>query len=663
MGKRGIGRAAASQPNWSSLLAIGVSAAALHKIIRNREYDDDQDSDDDRLFRWHVQRNYDKIIKRVCVPMTLQFGSGATDTIPVADLEKILSWFVEIPCFERLMQQTFRRHGQACKLSTLLYFDEVTPGNPLHPDNLRKSVLVYVSFKEFGKHLRSANAWLTVAIVKHNSTEELDGKFSRFLRDLLRLWTQSPLFSAGAIIDFPNGTPTVVRLAKNIEFLPDYAAACSAWQSKTASGLRPCLKCQNVMMKGADLLNYENDDGYLVSICCADATKFDLLAEADYAVIADALKDAAAEAELSGVHAPLDREEKASGFTFHAEGLLQAQDLREHVNVCTTYNDGMHTMYGSGGSVSIEIGLFIDALRKHVSLASVQDMIRADWHAASFVKTFKGSGNAWRPAGLLSEQKLSPTHYRGSASEVLCLVPLLSWLAYSLQAEGVAPELEEHYKSFLAVCNVSREYQLLKHTSFRDSGSQLKEAISKHLVLFREAYGDDFVKPKHHLDFHVADQFDIDGVIIDCWPGERKNHDFKKLVDSGNLKKLTGLERLALGRLLNAQRSRMEQNTNMFQDHLGPSKACPELQEALGLADVQLAKWVMLGTDTAYVNDILLLSDDSAVQVVACASLDGRLGCVVKKLDFLRKAGNAHWWRPSSDVCFLKTIETRISLL
>ena len=108
-----------------------------------------------------------------------------------------------------------------------------------------------------------------------------------------------------------------------------------------------------------------------------------------------------------------------------------------------------------------------------------------------------------------------------------------------------------------------------------------------------DAYDEEAAKPKHHLCFHVGPQAKKNGLVVDCWAPERKNHDYKELVDSGRFQRLHDLEISAYARLLNMQRYKMVQRPDLFEDHLGePSFTCPALRDALNAGDLKIARWL-----------------------------------------------------------------------
>ena len=86
----------------------------------------------------------------------------------------------------------------------------------------------------------------------------------------------------------------------------------------------------------------------------------------------------------------------------------------------------------------------------------------------------------------------------------------------------------------------------------------------------------------------------------------------------------------------------MIDHPNLFEDHLGPSFECPELQASLGATSVRISKSLHMGLVQCGVDDVLVTADKSyALQVVLCLSVDGVVTLLVKKWDFHHARGNS----------------------
>ena len=98
-------------------------------------------------------------------------------------------------------------------------FDELTPGNALRPDNKRKTMAVYVSFAELGPSLLCRSEfWMTVAVARTSMIRQVEGGWSRMLRDLVRsAFIGQDTFESGVLVYL--GDPILFLLASPMSSL------------------------------------------------------------------------------------------------------------------------------------------------------------------------------------------------------------------------------------------------------------------------------------------------------------------------------------------------------------------------------------------------------------------------------------------------------------
>ena len=293
----------------------------------------------------------------------------------------------------------------------------------------------------------------------------------------------------------------------------------------------------------------------------------------------------------------------------------------------------------------------------------------ADWSQPFRIRLHQSSENSMRKCPLFNERKVSATGYKGSASELVTLLPLLEFTCHTLAPmtePGKALEaLHLKCQSFLAVCHVGRTYMNLKRGGISEAGARNMElALKQHGMCFIAAYGEGMCKPKKHFSFHVPQH----AIMLkkecemknlpDCWPGERKNKDYKELCDNGRLAKLAGLEKSALSRLLNIQLQDMKRQPLMFEDHLGePSYDCSGI-----LKGCRIANHLQLSNVEVGVHDVFLSGDNAfALQVVACISLGSDIGLLVKKMQLASRHGNSLKYRTAEcPLQLLRKIDTSL---
>ena len=173
-----------------------------------------------------------------------QVSELQTGTLPFdwhhASPQKLLRFFVrEMPHFASLLRRKLRDCPSECgkPWRIILYCDEVTPGNPLRPDNRRIIHSWYYSIRELGQEtLCHAEAWMPLGVLRSVVAKTVRGKMSAVLRVLLSRFFVGPdgMSTAGVVLPFP-GEPTVF-FAKLGNILGDEAALKSLWASNGAAG-------------------------------------------------------------------------------------------------------------------------------------------------------------------------------------------------------------------------------------------------------------------------------------------------------------------------------------------------------------------------------------------------------------------------------------------
>lgn len=102
-------------------------------------------------------------------------------------------------------------------------------------------------------------------------------------------------------------------------------------------------------------------------------------------------------------------------------------------------------------------------------------------------------------------------------------------------------------------------------------GSALKEASKAHAQLFSAAYPTEAVKAKNHWAHHLGPQVMRDGLLLDCFVGERKNGTIKR--QAADLKNTSAFERSLLMRVAAAQLNAMTSDSFLCDQLLSPEKS------------------------------------------------------------------------------------------
>jgi hypothetical protein len=377
-----------------------------------------------------------------------------------------------------------------------------------------RSYLVYASFAEFKHYLSYECAWITLAVVREAELEEVSGGMSCFIRQLVK-HIRSDL-SAGA--PFKAEPETLLLQVDAMRLVCDEAAIKQTFASKGASGIRCCIRCQNVLSRQSCI------EQPFVHISESDPTKFIELSDNDAYKIVDRI------AEMIRSSVPKTSMEEFcanSGFNYVETGVTQDREARVLLGPSKATYDPMHIYY-SNGILGFEVRLLFESVdqlfKGQVIPVSSKDFIalaQADWVCDPPLSASQRKA----AAELAVRDKVC-------ASRLLSIMPLLDYFVRSVLAGY--EQLRDKVKSMIALCEVVRAAQALKKGQ-RFEGSLLT-LQSKSLQLFVEAYGKDWVRPKHHFQFHIASQVSSTGAFLDCFCAERKHQAVKKAAKHQSLR-------------------------------------------------------------------------------------------------------------------------------
>ena len=131
-------------------------------------------------------------LEKVAVNAPLPMADGTTEDWVVADPVKL--WeerAARDPSFLELLSTVLLKGPS---LEVLLYLDEATAGDPLHPDPQRKAWMFYVTFTAAGMNMQHHRAWQTVAVLRNARARRALAGLSGMCRALLKTWYEAGIF-------------------------------------------------------------------------------------------------------------------------------------------------------------------------------------------------------------------------------------------------------------------------------------------------------------------------------------------------------------------------------------------------------------------------------------------------------------------------------------
>ena len=126
-----------------------------------------------------------------------------------------------------------------------LYLDECLPGNPLMPDRRRKICCWYLCFVDAcaGLAHMSSSSWVSLAFLRHEISSQACGELSQATAIVVE--SLRPLLQEGVMLTVSAQRKFFLSCSL-MAVLMDEAAMAETWQSKGATGRRPCPSCSKL---------------------------------------------------------------------------------------------------------------------------------------------------------------------------------------------------------------------------------------------------------------------------------------------------------------------------------------------------------------------------------------------------------------------------------
>ena len=579
--------------------------------------------------------------------------SGASWTWEFADPNRLLALLVSS---STVLEDVF---SQAAKLypcskdrpwQLVIGFDEFIPGNKLKTHNERKTMNVSFTFVELGRDaMWHEDLWITPVCVRHTMIAKVASGFSAMLRRYLRL----QLLGANGLTT--SGVPLMLHgqpflLFASLRYIiADGEGLKLGLGWKGANAVKPCFKHWNVVSKRSHIATVADS---FVDICCSNPAHFARLSDGELNHAIDMLLEAlnrVGSGEMTKTN--LDKLQKSIGFAPTPTGLLADLDLRHLVPVTKVFlYDWVHTLLQDGVMQEECFRLITSVSHLGVSMQTLQAFMQEDWRfpASSSAKS-KSLHHIFDVRRVPDQNRLKST-----ASEMLG--------AYGLMRHFVEVRIPEHESiaaamaSFKAACAVM---DVIKATNYgriplADAPQLMRVAVTDFMSKHSHAYGREYVRPKHHWLFDIADQWEGTSLIVDCFIIERLHLRMKAVADK--ITNTNQYERTVTASIMNAQLRRLEEA--VINDGLQGRTAMVRLDGV----PLVVSDTVSLGGIHISVND-LVLKDAHAGFVIACAREGSDLFAVVKKLVFARQVSDhSSEWRLTPGVAVWRVADLHLPL-
>ena len=400
-----------------------------------------------------------------------------------------------------------------------LYLDGVNPSDGLTKSATRKFTIYYWSLIELGvSALAHEECWATIAAVKDNMVAKLRGGVPELTTRVLEQFfgTTNNAMIAGVTVQLgPEEDAPRVKLWLVVGLLlADEPAEKELLACKGHAGIKPCWKCMNCVSKSSEENNsLSGQSDYCIPIGETDLSKFKQHTDASLRLSVQRLH--AYKSTLNNEEFKL--REMLYGWNYNPWSVVLNTRFRLNV-VSIGMTDWGHT-YASDGLADTEWGTFVKKASKD-GLASYPEF-------AEYALQFQPPQSRGMPTHLFDEKRYKNYMRTGSfpaiASEFLTLAPIMRRYLSHVVAQRGNPE---YVQSMQAVLDVVDLLQACKVGVV--SPVVLGNAIKRHLELYKQAYGEEQMRPKHHYSIHLPTILARFGFLLATWTHERKHRMAKR---------------------------------------------------------------------------------------------------------------------------------------
>ena len=468
-------------------------------------------------------------------------------SIPYMSLQLLLQAKCDsCPGYRNLLRTHAARNGNQLRL--IAYTDETHGGNVLAAPASRKVALLYLAWLEFPT-LHMEAMWLTASIIKSADANACDGGYARIMKEILERYKEEAC--NGMAIEMDDACELI--FVKDVILLSDHEGFRSVLGCKGAAGLKPCVKCSNVLSNG----KAQGVAGH-VDVCEADVNKFQELSLTE-------VREMAAMLESEHVQSKREDLQTLLGWKYSTlkHSVFLSHSLQDWiVSMNNIQYDSMHD-YWSNGLVAQELGLWYSHFcwNTNKDVKHIRGYVEIGWTAVCHSPAC-GSGNLAHHF----DAKLWKVgqDFRGDASTCLLCLPLCA--AFSEEVlRGRVEDMDPMLDSLQALREVCRCLQRSKvdHLWARNLNCYQK----RHMEAFQKAYGTQAVRPKMHYALHLQEQTLRLQKCVDCFVTERKHKAYKNTCARGFVTARDTFAKTCLLQLVSME-LQMKLSADFLQPHL-----------------------------------------------------------------------------------------------
>ena len=450
-------------------------------------------------------------------------GQPPIDIVVANPLSLIQAAYGSGGSYYDLVQRTVRKHD---KLSAIIYFDEVVPGDPVTYANKRKIWVCYVSFAQFGPRiLANEHVWLPVIELRTSVTSTLSAGISQVCRIIMKqifLNSMCDVLHLGLMLKGPDDHRIRVRL-ELAYLLQDGAAHKYVFHTKGDKGTKFCALCKNCYAVDTQVVDPETDETVLTASViyeheCNFADCNDIIGSISRLRAKSAM---VATGDMS--KAEFERWEQAAGYNWQPEGLLQDTELIDKVLRPSKHycHDWMHTMFVVGvfqTVITLVLKAVKDAIRG-LNMPKLYEMLY------KYVQLWVHPGDKKNDSlhecftAKRLESNLRAEKFKCKASDGLglyCIIAL--WLQMFIAPTGKCGSV---CTAYLDMCYVIDLFIACSQENHGVSPDDLSKAINAFLKSCIDAGWKQHMHPKFHWLNHFPNHLHNHTFLVSCWVHER----------------------------------------------------------------------------------------------------------------------------------------------
>ncbi len=485
----------------------------------------------------------------------------------------------------------------------IIYSDEITPGNVIAHENLRKTQTIYWTFKQFGIACLSAEElWFTLTIVRSALVKCVPGGMSRIMADAISFF-----FGAVEGNDMRHGGITIrgsddklYTIFADIDIhVSDESALKHALDVKGASGALCCSICRNVVNKLSDASRSNSE--FIVQMHCTDTSKF--LQHTDESILANA--EFLQEKQPLMTKTKFEKLQTALGMNYSPTGLILRGCMRP---ISTLMYDWFH-IFLVHGLFQLVLGKTLDFMKKLMKVDAVAEL-DAFVRDFNFPTKLQGASGQRIFANVSKDKKTHEYQVKCQGSEALNIYNLVRvWVLHKLNSISVVA-VQRACACFLLMCSVID--LLIKVRTCTVTPGELDQAVKEFVDAFVLAFGASKFIPKGHMALHLSDMLRRFCMLVSCFVHERKHKSIKRLLttlrNTSSGFETSILEDVVLHQMYNLRLPYMLPNTetHLVNPHAAPKKLAAAVSAIFGDVRVLTASSVAVSMNRIGHRDVVV---------------------------------------------------------